>query len=364
MKRLFLLFVLPVLPVFFFYSCHQPTSDKDMRVRQLVDTVGFAQYDWQMDSLFARIERYRGDSLARWTNKDFSWRMCISPHDDYTYAGWLYPAVLSHVKAPVVLMFGVAHKARLLNLQDKIVTGTYPAWKGIYGNIRVSPLRNEIFNRLDSSLYVVNDSMITIEHSLEALLPFLQYYNRRIEIIPVLVPYMDYYRMDEISRKFADALRAVMESHHLTWGKDLAIVISTDAVHYGDEDWGGKNYAVYGTDSAGTADARKHEFEIIKNCLTGPVLQTKAKLFTQYTVRDDDYKIYKWTWCGRYSVPFGLLTGFHLQQALEAPPLGGILIGYASSIDHTPIPVDDIRMGITAPANNHHWVGYTAVGYK
>lgn len=41
----------------------------------------------------------------------------------------------------------------------------------------------------------------------------------------------------------------------LEWGRDFCIVISTDAVHYGDKEWGGKNYAPYGTDSAGYAKA-------------------------------------------------------------------------------------------------------------
>lgn len=364
MKKASITFSVLLIFLFILYGCDTVKKDTGLRVRPLVDTIGFAHYAWQMDSLMARIERNQGDSLAPWLREDLSWRMCISPHDDYTYVGWLYPAVLSHVHAKTILMIGVAHKARILNLRDKIVTGTYPAWKGIYGDIRISPLRDELFGRLDTSLYTISDSMITIEHSLEALLPFLQYYNRDFEIIPVLVPYMNYYRMDEISRQLADTLKSIMELHNMDFGKDLAIVISTDAVHYGDQDWGGKNYAVYGTDSTGTADARKHELEIIHNCLTGPVLQTKAQQFTKYTVMDDDYTSYKWTWCGRYSVPFGLLTGFHLQQALDARPLGGKFVGYASSIDHTPIPVRDLWMGTTAPANNHHWVGYAAIGYQ
>ena len=28
------------------------------------------------------------------------------------------------------------------------------------------------------------------------------------------------------------------------------------------------------------------------------------------------------------------------------------------------VKVDDLKMGTTAPANNHHWVGYAAFGYE
>jgi MEMO1 family protein len=346
------------------YGCSSSPTASTSEVRQQVDTVGFAQFGWQRDSIMARIERLQGDSLARWNDRDISWRMCISPHDDYAYAGWLYPAVLFHVNAPVVLLIGVAHKAKSLQLHNKIVTGNFSAWKGVYGDIPVSPLCDEIFNGMDTALYTRNDTMIAIEHSLEALLPFLQYHNRNIEIIPVLVPYMDFNRMNEISKPFSGAVAKALNAHNLQWGRDVAIVISTDAVHYGDQDWGGMNYATYGTDPQGTLEAKKHEYQIIRQCLTGCILPEKAKLFTRFTVMENDHTTYKWTWCGRYSVPFGLLTGYYLQQNMHADSLQGIRIGYMTSIDHPTLPVKDLGMGLTAPANPHHWVGYAAIGYQ
>ncbi|MCD6200738.1 MAG: AmmeMemoRadiSam system protein B [Bacteroidales bacterium] len=349
-----------------FLSCIRPsgTTQHSDKLRGLVDTVGFAHESWQMDRLMQRIHLYEGDSLLRWQEKNFNWRVCISPHDDYTYVGYLYPAVLSHVHAPLVILFGVAHKARLLGLQDKLVTGTFSQYRGPRGNIAVSPLREEIMAGIDTSFYTVNDSMMRIEHSLEALLPFLQYDNRNLQIIPVLVPYMSFDRMQEISTALARSVRRVTEKHDLTWGTGYAIVISTDAVHYGDEDWGGKNFAFYGTDSAGLAKAVAHEHEIMDSTLVGPLSPGRIKKFTRYTVQENDYKTYKWTWCGRYSVPFGLLAAWHLQQLTGTKPLSGELVGYRNSIDHKPIPVDDLHMGVTAPANIHHWVGYAAIGYR
>ncbi|MEI6457259.1 MAG: AmmeMemoRadiSam system protein B, partial [bacterium] len=162
----------------------------------------------------------------------------------------------------------------------------------------------------------------------------------------------------------ARAIQKVMEEGTLSWRKDIAIVISNDAVHYGDEDWGGQNYAPYGTDSAGYKKALAHEYEIIGNCLTGLNSKDKIRRFTGYTVQDTNYRIYKWTWCGRYAVPLGLLTGFYIQQNLRLGPPEGILIGYNTSIGQPPIPVSDLKMGTTAIANLRHWVGYAAIGYK
>jgi AmmeMemoRadiSam system protein B len=345
-------------------GCNKKGKESVTRsARGLVDTIGFAHEAWQMDSLLARIHRQEGAALAPHEGGP-SWRVCISPHDDYTYVGYLYPAVLNRVKTPLVILFGVAHKARLLHLQDRLVIGTYKAYHGPWGDIPVSPLRKEIFSLLDTSLYTVNDSMMTIEHSLEALLPFLQYYDRDVTILPILVPYMRYDQMDRSASALAEAIHTVTTRHDLVWGRDFSLVISTDAVHYGDEEWGGKNYAPYGTDSAGLALAVAHEHEIIDSTLTGPLSPDRIKKFTEYTVQPDDYKAYKWTWCGRYSVPEGLLTAWYLQQITGTPPLQGSLVGYRNSIDHTPIPVKDLNMGVTAPAYNHHWVGYAAAGYE
>ena len=360
-SRSFLFFL---TPLFLMTGCSSGGGHRaEGKLRGLVDTVGFAHEAWQMDSLTARIRKTEGVFLRPWEEGPH-WRVCISPHDDYTYVGYLYPAVLGRVKTPLVILFGVAHKARRLHLKDHLVIGTYTAYRGPWGNIPVSSLREEIFSRLDTSLYTVSDSMMGIEHSLEALLPFLQYYDRQVTILPVLVPYMSYDRMQQTAPALAQAIREVTDRHHLVWGKDYSLVISTDAVHYGDEQWGGKNYAPYGTDSAGLAQAVAHEHEIIDSSLTGPLSPARIRRFTEYTVQPDDYMSYKWTWCGRYSVPFGLLTAWHLQQLTGTPSLQGTLVGYRNSIDHTPIPVKDLNMGVTAPAYNHHWVGYAAVGYE
>ncbi len=339
------------------------------KVRRPVDPVGFATQAWQMDSVMNRIFNTQGqkilDSWERNNIKKFTpWKVAICPHDDYTYAGWLYPAVLRNVKASTVILIGVAHKAKKFGLEDKIVFDSYDQWAEPYGPVKVSILREKIMNQLPRSTYVIHDSLQQTEHSLEALIPVLQYYNRKVEIVPILVPYMSFSTMDALSGSLSLAIMKVMQELNLGWNKDFAIVISSDAVHYGDEEWGGLNYAPYGCDSAGYKQALAHEYEIITNCLLGGITKTKLRRFTEYTVQDTNFRAYKWTWCGRYSVPFGLLTAFYLEQNLRSNPVKGVLLGYGNSIMQPAIPVEDLKMGKTAIANLHHWVGYTAIGYK
>ena len=325
-------------------------------IRPLKDTVGFAQYQWQMDSLMARIDR------KGWKKTEgLPWKMVICPHDDYTYVGTLYPEVLQNVKAPTIFLIGVAHRAAQLGIEDSLVFDTYTHWKGPWKNIPISPVREEIYNLLEKKFAIVSDTLQKVEHSVESLIPFLQYFNRDVSIVPILVPTMSPERMKECGKALADAIKSVTEKHGWSWGTDYAIVVTTDAVHYGNEDWGGADRAYFGCDEKGNIKAREYEAEIIENCLKNEITPEKISRFSTYTLNSDNYKEYIWTWCGRYCVPVSLYTTFYLNNQAK---ISGELIGYSTSITCSHIPVDDLIMGRTAIATACHWVGYAALGYR
>jgi len=325
-------------------------------IRPLADTVGFARHAWQMDSLMARLDR-RGWSRSAGP----SWRLAISPHDDFAYTGVLYPELLQNIKAPNLFLLGVAHRAARLGIADSLVFDSFSHWRGPWKDIRISPAREELYSLLSGRCAVISDTLHTLEHSLEALIPFLQYFDREITIVPVLVPAMSPERMEECGKALADAMQQVAEKHNWKWGRDYAIIVSTDAVHYGNEDWGGADMAIFGCDSVGNARALALEKEIIANCLVGKISVGNIRRFSSYTLKPENYKEYQWTWCGRYSVPAALYTAYYLNQAM---PLEGELVGYSTSIGAEPIPVNDIGMGRTAIATPCHWVGYAAIGYR
>jgi AmmeMemoRadiSam system protein B len=341
-----------------------------MKLRGLADTVGFAHLKSQMDVVMQRIELSQGKRIAEIhaakniREKD-AWRMVIAPHDDYAYAGNLYPLILKNVKTKTVILFGVAHDAAKLKLEDKLIFDSFSHWRGPYGNIRVSRLREAILKNLPKGMGEVNDSMQTMEHSVEAELPFLQYYDKEVEIVSILVPFMSYERMRVLGKGLAEAIAGMMTENKLDWGRDVAFVVSTDAVHYGDQGWQGRNFAFFGADTAGYAKAVDHEHKIMDECFEDSVTEEKIKRFTEYTVKKENHKEYQWTWCGRYSVPMGLLTGLYVQELLKSKPLQGIVLDHATSLDHTMLKVDDLKgMGTTAPATIRHWVGYAAVGFR
>ncbi len=344
-------------------------ADTSVRIRKLVDTVGFAHLKDQIENLAQRIDADQGVHLADIRKRfDISgadaWRLAIAPHDDYTYAGYMYPLVLKNMPAKTVIIFGVAHKAAQMHLENKLIFDSYTHWSGPYGPVKVSSVREDILKELPADTYEVNDSMQSIEHSVEAELPWLQYYNHDVEIISILVPPMSFERMKELAQPLARALAKAFKKRDLEWGIEASLLISTDAVHYGDEGWGDKNYAFLGTDSIGYKQAIDTEHTIIQNCLAGDLKLEKIKRFTQYTVQQTDFHVYKWTWCGRYSVPVGMLTALYLQDAKTAVPLSGLALDYCTSIDHPSEKVDDLKMGVLAKASLNHWVGYASVVFR
>ena len=221
------------------------------RVRGPVDKVGFAHLARQMDEVVRRIAQ----ACPSPEKPPGPWRVVIAPHDDYAYAGCLYPPALANVKS------------KRSSRSSSTTTATC-------GSFRSSCL-------------------------------------------PCLA-------------------RACATSRRRSPSR-----------------WRGRCKRAGG---GGTGTWRE--------TLEGDLRPGKTELFTKHTVREDDYREYKWTWCGRYSVPFGLFCAWHLQQELAAAPLSGQSLGYATSIDAPRIKVEDLDgMGVTAPANLRHWVGYAAVGY-
>ncbi len=337
----------------------------DDSVRGLVDTVGFAVTPAQIEAVVKLSEGLEADSLAR-EDKLYRkpWIAGISPHDDYLYAGQVYVHIMRNLTAKRVILFGVAHKAWKWKVDNKLIFDNFKAWRGPYGPVPVSDIRERIIRQLPQDYYLVSNTYQGEEHSLEALIPFLQYYNRRVEIVPILIPYMQWGRMDSLATAFSQAMDKIITENHWEPGKDIAVLISTDCCHYGDQDWGGSNYAPFGCDLAGYQQAVAREYDIIDSYLTGPIQPERLEKMLYRLVDKNDVHQYKITWCGRFSVPFGLDFLFQLTRKEHIPPLRGHLLRCDNSVSLGELPVKSLGLGQTAVSNLHHWVGYVAMGYR
>jgi AmmeMemoRadiSam system protein B len=258
----------------------------------------------------------------------------------------------------------VFHKAREWQLAARVGFDAFQAWHGRWGPVAVDPLRDELIKGMDPGSYVVDDAMHCREHSLEAIVPFLQATRRDVTIVPVLVPSMRWDRIDALTTEMASALSGALERHGWRLGRDLAIVVSSDAVHYGDD----FDHTPFGTDAEGYQRAVARDLDLARTHLEGPLTADRLARLLGELVDQDDVRQYRIPWCGRFSIPFGL----ELLRKTAALSGGGVprgtLLRYGTSLSEPELPVStasrDAGLGTTAPSNLHHWVGYAAVGYS
>lgn len=345
-------------------------------VRSPVDSVGYATAVLQMETIVAAAEGY----LAGCREKE----SClpdgpmiggICPHDDYIYAAPAYVKLLRNLEAPLVVLVGVSHAARREGVSGKVVFDTFRAWKGPYGEVPVSSMREDIIGAMPPGLVLESEKLHAAEHSLEGLIPFIQYpwqggaaaeaqgRGRKVEILPVLVTMLPGGSFRAAAGAFTEALRGQMEKRGMKLGRDVAVVISADCVHYGDEGWGGRNYAPFGTDREGYQKAVAQDVDIATSTLAGRIDGRKIDAFRERVDSGEFEKPYKIPWCGVYSIPFGVsvIRGLCALDGRDAPL--GVMLDYSTSLDPGRIDAGRSGLGATNIATLRHWVGYTAVGY-
>ncbi len=335
--------------------------------RGQMDVVGFASTAMQMNEVMkqcaasAAETREKLDLRCGWDDET-AFFAGVCPHDDYCYAGRLYHLLLSRIKAKRVILFGVFHKARYFNAENYLIFDSYKTWHGPYGSVQVSHLREEILKRLPAEDFVIDNDMQMVEHSVEAIVPFLQAGNPDVEIVSILVPYMNWETIDRLASDLSAVLEGIIGENDWKLGEDLALICSADAVHYGDFGWGGSNFADFGCDIPGYQKAVDRDIALAENYLAGPIAIEKLRGFLHSCTDPEDVKQYRITWCGRFSVPFGLNVAARLFESGEGRLLAGTLLDYGTSVSEASLDVEGI--GVTAPNNLHHWVGYVAIGYR
>jgi MEMO1 family protein len=282
----------------------------------------------------------------------------ISPHDDYLYAGRVYWPLFQKIAAPEVLIFGVTHKTvrdKVGDPREKLIFDSFAEWQAPYGNVKISPLREYLKKHLDPQYCLVSNEAHGLEHSIEALVPFLQYGRKDVRITPLMVTAMPFETMEAVSKKLAEVLAAYLKEKCLEPGKDVFFLISADANHYGKD----FQNTFFGEGFDAHRKGTEHDRHLVDSYLLGVVSQAKLEGLTKQLWGKDFKSPGNTVWCGKYSIPFGLLTVHHLiKTRTPSRDLRGRLLRYSDSQSEGVLPISGTGMGLTNIANLEHWVGF------
>ncbi len=144
----------------------------------------------------------------------------ISPHAGYIYSGSVAGMVFSrvHISDDIILL-GPNHTG----MGERVAVYPSGLWNMPFGKVAI----NERLSRLvRERIPVARDDTLAhlMEHSLEVQLPFLQYLNPSIRIVPVTFMPIDLRRALEIGDGLAELVKE--------YDEDVLIVISSDMNHY------------------------------------------------------------------------------------------------------------------------------------
>ncbi|HOW45087.1 MAG TPA: AmmeMemoRadiSam system protein B [Candidatus Aminicenantes bacterium] len=332
--------------------CAVALTARAQDVRPVRDDVGFCWQRPQMERLMALLAAT--EPPAPGMNGAVAG---ISPHDDYLYAARVYYPLFKGLRAKEAVIFGVTHGTVRKEIGDPkgvLILDEYPAWTGLGGTVAISPLRERIKAELGGDDFIVSNKAHSLEHSIEALVPWLQYFNPEIRITPIMVTAMPWERMEELSGRLAAILAGYVQENRLLPGRDIVFLVSADANHYG----GDFANVPYGEDEAAHARGIAEDRRIAAGLVAGTLDEARIRRLTgelwgaTYLETGGSY------WCGKYDIPFGLLAIAKALRGAAGLGLKGRLLRYADTYSEGVLPLKKPGFGITAPFSPKHWVGF------
>ncbi len=171
---------------------------------------------------------YPGDpTILRQTVADFispdqsksTAKAVIVPHAGYVYSGAVAGETFSRVEIPeTVIISGPNHHGR----GEPVAMGTED-WAMPFGEVYFAvDLGGAILK--DAEVIVADNQAHQFEHSLEVQVPFLQFFQESLSIVPLVVSHISYNRCRRAASEIARAVKA--------YPKPVLMVASTDMTHY------------------------------------------------------------------------------------------------------------------------------------
>ncbi|OKY76707.1 MAG: AmmeMemoRadiSam system protein B [Desulfobulbaceae bacterium DB1] len=142
----------------------------------------------------------------------------VSPHAGYVYSGGVAGETFAEIDIPEdVIILGPnhhGHGAAIALMADG-------EWDMPMGRV---PINNELAGLIHDPIIKKDDLAHRYEHSLEVQVPFLQFFQQNLKIVPLVISHIPYSLCLAIGKTLAEAIRA--------YQKPVLLVASTDMTHY------------------------------------------------------------------------------------------------------------------------------------
>ncbi|MBW2329274.1 MAG: AmmeMemoRadiSam system protein B [Deltaproteobacteria bacterium] len=143
----------------------------------------------------------------------------IAPHAGYVYSGGVAGETFARVEIPeTVIILGPNHHGH----GEPVALGTED-WAMPMGKVAFAvDLAAAILK--DSEVIVADNLAHKYEHSLEVQVPFLQYFQNKLAIVPIVVSHIS---LNQCRQAALEIVRAIKDCD-----RDVLMVASTDMTHY------------------------------------------------------------------------------------------------------------------------------------
>lgn len=212
-------------------------------------------------------------------------KVVISPHAGYVYSGNVAGLLYSSIVIPdTVVLLGPNHTG----LGRRFAIMTEGIWETPLGKININ---SELAKEISSGFEKIEDDVYAHvrEHSIEVQLPFLQFFNPEVSIVPICIMDGSYIDLEKLGNAVADAIKS--------YKGNVLVVVSSDMSHYIPHD-----------------EAKKRDAKAIEKIIS---LDSKGLI--------DVCQTYDITMCGVYPAAVGICTA----KSLGASK--GTVIKYSTS---------------------------------
>jgi AmmeMemoRadiSam system protein B len=147
----------------------------------------------------------------------------ISPHAGYMYSGGVAGAVFSQITVPeAVVILGPNHRG----IGAPVALTSSGAWDMPLGSVPINEDLAECILKISTSAVKIEDDphAHSTEHSIEVQVPFLQFVQPEVSIVPIGLSHLSLDACQEIGQALVQGIQ--------DYGKEVLLVASTDMTHY------------------------------------------------------------------------------------------------------------------------------------